>query len=196
MAASRELAAEAKAAGARASELEAELGDKDAALKGLVVDVRVNERGLARLPRTSVQYCEPERPCTLVIGPGHHRRRGRQARERVADRDERRREPEQQRRADPDQPSPSRCLPRSNEQRAGQSARQSGRLAGWVSGLLSDGVAPTRRAGATHLFWAHHDAAPALQDRAARSGAARVARSANNGSCRGDLWLCAPNQTG
>jgi 3-(3-hydroxy-phenyl)propionate hydroxylase len=39
-----------------------------------VVDVQVNERGLARLPKTSVQYCEPERPCTLVIGPGHHRR--------------------------------------------------------------------------------------------------------------------------
>jgi 3-(3-hydroxy-phenyl)propionate hydroxylase len=40
----------------------------------LVVDVRVNERGLARLPQTSVQFCEPERPCTLVIGPGNHRR--------------------------------------------------------------------------------------------------------------------------
>jgi 3-(3-hydroxy-phenyl)propionate hydroxylase len=34
----------------------------------------VNERGLAKLPATSVQYCEPERPCTLVIGPGNHRR--------------------------------------------------------------------------------------------------------------------------
>lgn len=40
----------------------------------LVVDVHVNERGLARLPRTSVQYCEPGRPCTMVIGPGNHRR--------------------------------------------------------------------------------------------------------------------------
>ena len=40
----------------------------------LVVDVRVNERGLAKLPSVSVQYCEPERPCTLVIGPGDHRR--------------------------------------------------------------------------------------------------------------------------
>lgn len=40
----------------------------------LVVDVLVNERGLARLPATSVQYCNPERPCTLVIGPGNHRR--------------------------------------------------------------------------------------------------------------------------
>jgi 3-(3-hydroxy-phenyl)propionate hydroxylase len=40
----------------------------------LVVDVRVNERGLAKLPKTSVQYCEPDRPCTLVIGPGNHRR--------------------------------------------------------------------------------------------------------------------------
>ena len=40
----------------------------------LVVDVLCNERGLAKLPKTSVQYCEPERPCTLVIGPGNHRR--------------------------------------------------------------------------------------------------------------------------
>jgi len=40
----------------------------------LVVDVRVNERGLARLPKVSVQYCEPQRPCTMVIGPGNHRR--------------------------------------------------------------------------------------------------------------------------
>lgn len=40
----------------------------------LVVDVRVNARGLAKLPTTSVQYCEPERPCTLVIGTGNHRR--------------------------------------------------------------------------------------------------------------------------
>lgn len=40
----------------------------------LVVDVLVNERGLAKLPKTSVQYCEPERPCTLVIGPQNHRR--------------------------------------------------------------------------------------------------------------------------
>ena len=40
----------------------------------LVIDVMVNERGLAKLPATSVQYCEPERPATLVIGPGNHRR--------------------------------------------------------------------------------------------------------------------------
>lgn len=40
----------------------------------LVVDVQVNERGLAKLPATSVQYCEPARPCTYVIGPGSHRR--------------------------------------------------------------------------------------------------------------------------
>ncbi|CAA9435656.1 MAG: 3-(3-hydroxy-phenyl)propanoic acid hydroxylase, partial [uncultured Ramlibacter sp.] len=40
----------------------------------LVVDVLVNERGLAKLPKVSVQYCEPERPCTLVIGPKNHRR--------------------------------------------------------------------------------------------------------------------------
>ncbi len=40
----------------------------------LVVDVLCNEQGLARLPKTSVQFCEPERPCTLVIGPKNHRR--------------------------------------------------------------------------------------------------------------------------
>lgn len=40
----------------------------------LVVDVLVNERGLAKLPKTSVQYCEPDRPSTFVIGPQNHRR--------------------------------------------------------------------------------------------------------------------------
>ncbi len=40
----------------------------------LVVDVLVNERGLEKLPKTSVQYCEPERPSTFVIGPKNHRR--------------------------------------------------------------------------------------------------------------------------
>lgn len=40
----------------------------------LVADVLANERGLAKLPTTSVQYCEPARPCTLVIGPKNHRR--------------------------------------------------------------------------------------------------------------------------
>ncbi len=51
-----------------------ELDDLDFDEPWLVVDVRVNRRGLAKLPRTSVQFCEPERPCTLVIGPGNHRR--------------------------------------------------------------------------------------------------------------------------
>ncbi len=40
----------------------------------LVVDVLVNEQGLAKLPQTSVQFCEPQRPCTFLIGPGNHRR--------------------------------------------------------------------------------------------------------------------------
>lgn len=40
----------------------------------LVVDVLVNEKGLATLPEVSVQYCEPQRPCTYVIGPRNHRR--------------------------------------------------------------------------------------------------------------------------
>ena len=40
----------------------------------MVVDVKVNEQGAAKLPKTSVQYCEPERPCTFLIGTGNHRR--------------------------------------------------------------------------------------------------------------------------
>lgn len=51
-----------------------ELEDLDFDEPWLVVDVVVNEQGLAKLPQTSVQYCEPERPCTYVIGPGNHRR--------------------------------------------------------------------------------------------------------------------------
>jgi 3-(3-hydroxy-phenyl)propionate hydroxylase len=51
-----------------------ELEDLDFDEPWLVVDVIVNDRGLAKLPKTSVQYCEPDRPCTLVIGPGRHRR--------------------------------------------------------------------------------------------------------------------------
>lgn len=40
----------------------------------LVVDVLINEKGLAKLPSTSVQYCNPERPSTYLICPGQHRR--------------------------------------------------------------------------------------------------------------------------
>ena len=40
----------------------------------LVVDVLVNEEGLRKLPTTSVQYCNPQRPCTYLICPGNHRR--------------------------------------------------------------------------------------------------------------------------
>ena len=40
----------------------------------LVVDLMVTPEGLARLPEVSVQYCEPARPCTYIIGPGPHRR--------------------------------------------------------------------------------------------------------------------------
>jgi 3-(3-hydroxy-phenyl)propionate hydroxylase len=40
----------------------------------LVVDMLVNERGLAKLPEVSVQYCDPSRPSTYLIGPGGHRR--------------------------------------------------------------------------------------------------------------------------
>jgi 3-(3-hydroxy-phenyl)propionate hydroxylase len=40
----------------------------------LVVDVLVNEAGLKKLPATSVQYCNPERPTSFVICPNNHRR--------------------------------------------------------------------------------------------------------------------------
>jgi 3-(3-hydroxy-phenyl)propionate hydroxylase len=51
-----------------------ELDDLEFDEPWLVVDVLVNDQGLAKLPQTSVQYCEPGRPSTLVIGPGRHRR--------------------------------------------------------------------------------------------------------------------------
>lgn len=40
----------------------------------LVVDVLVNERGLAKLPKNSAQYCNATRPTTYVIGPKNLRR--------------------------------------------------------------------------------------------------------------------------
>ena len=40
----------------------------------LVVDAIVPDAKLAELPQTQVQYCEPDRPCTFVVGPGNHRR--------------------------------------------------------------------------------------------------------------------------
>lgn len=40
----------------------------------LVVDLRVTEGGLARLPRNAAQFCDPRRPVTYIVGPGNHRR--------------------------------------------------------------------------------------------------------------------------
>lgn len=40
----------------------------------IVVDLKVDEAVLARLPATNVQYCEPARPCTYIVCPGNHRR--------------------------------------------------------------------------------------------------------------------------
>ena len=40
----------------------------------VVVDVMVNDSGLAKLPKVAIQYCEPKRPCTYIVGPGRHRR--------------------------------------------------------------------------------------------------------------------------
>ncbi|KQW61734.1 hypothetical protein ASC92_25455 [Variovorax sp. Root411] len=40
----------------------------------IVVDMHVQESKLAELPATNIQYCDPSRPCTYVVGPGTHRR--------------------------------------------------------------------------------------------------------------------------
>jgi 3-(3-hydroxy-phenyl)propionate hydroxylase len=40
----------------------------------LVADLIVGERALERLPKLSIQYCEPARPSTYLIGVGSHRR--------------------------------------------------------------------------------------------------------------------------
>jgi len=40
----------------------------------LVVDLLVAEHALAKLPDVSIQYCDPARPCTYLVGPGNHRR--------------------------------------------------------------------------------------------------------------------------
>ena len=51
-----------------------ELEDLDFDEPWLVVDVLLNEGGLAKVPAVSKQYCEPARPCSYIIGPGNHRR--------------------------------------------------------------------------------------------------------------------------
>lgn len=40
----------------------------------LVVDALCSDAALARLPSTIIQYCNPSRPATYVIGTGNHRR--------------------------------------------------------------------------------------------------------------------------
>jgi len=40
----------------------------------LVVDVLLKEGAGTTLPDTNIQFCETERPCTFVVGPGQHRR--------------------------------------------------------------------------------------------------------------------------
>jgi 3-(3-hydroxy-phenyl)propionate hydroxylase len=40
----------------------------------LVVDIRVNDDALARLPQCSAQFCDPARPVSFLIGPKNHRR--------------------------------------------------------------------------------------------------------------------------
>ena len=40
----------------------------------MVVDLLVNADVADRLQQTNVQYCETDRPCTYIVGPGVHRR--------------------------------------------------------------------------------------------------------------------------
>ncbi|WP_377299434.1 bifunctional 3-(3-hydroxy-phenyl)propionate/3-hydroxycinnamic acid hydroxylase [Rhizobium sp. SGZ-381] len=40
----------------------------------LVIDVLVNDAGLAKLPKTSAQFCDPARPASFIMGPKNHRR--------------------------------------------------------------------------------------------------------------------------
>lgn len=40
----------------------------------LVIDVLVNDAGLAKLPQTSAQFCDPARPASFIMGPKNHRR--------------------------------------------------------------------------------------------------------------------------
>jgi 3-(3-hydroxy-phenyl)propionate hydroxylase len=40
----------------------------------VVIDMHIDENVLERLPATNIQYCNPARPCTYVVGPGTHRR--------------------------------------------------------------------------------------------------------------------------
>ncbi|PMS34905.1 3-(3-hydroxy-phenyl)propionate hydroxylase [Trinickia symbiotica] len=51
-----------------------EMEDLDFDEPWLVVDVVLKNGGGASLPKTNVQYCEIERPCTFVVGPGQVRR--------------------------------------------------------------------------------------------------------------------------
>lgn len=56
------------------SQLELPLIDLDFDEAWLVIDVLVNDQGKKKLPRTSVQYCHPDRPSSYLICPGNHRR--------------------------------------------------------------------------------------------------------------------------
>lgn len=51
-----------------------ELEDLEFDQRWLVVDLLVSPAGLEKLPKLSIQYCEPARPCTYLIGVGAHRR--------------------------------------------------------------------------------------------------------------------------
>jgi 3-(3-hydroxy-phenyl)propionate hydroxylase len=51
-----------------------EYEDLDFDQRWLVADLLVSEQAQLRLPKVSIQYCEPARPCTYLIGVRSHRR--------------------------------------------------------------------------------------------------------------------------
>lgn len=54
--------------------LDIKLKDLDFDEPWLVIDVKVKQSSLAKLPGTAAQYCNPARPTTFIIGPHNHRR--------------------------------------------------------------------------------------------------------------------------
>lgn len=56
------------------SQLNIDLEDLNYDEPWLVVDMKVKAPYLDKLPNTNVQYCNPERPSTLICCPGNHRR--------------------------------------------------------------------------------------------------------------------------
>lgn len=55
-------------------QLKVQMVDLDFDEPWIVIDAMVNPEIVESLPKVMVQYCEPTRPATYIIGPGNHRR--------------------------------------------------------------------------------------------------------------------------